>query len=86
MNSFSEITTACNLKMEYEELYNKNKIKGFPKALTSETSGKLSKYKVVGIPKDISDRVYEIANKYQSIVKSAKISKAKTYNNTSTEV
>ena len=34
MNSFSEIVHACNLKSEYDEVYNKERFKGMPRHLT----------------------------------------------------
>lgn len=81
MNSFSELVHACNLKTEYEEIYNKNRFRGMPRHLTPINARSVLKAKRT---EDTSEnpyviRVNDIASEFDSLVKSAKKSKEALY-------
>jgi len=81
MNSFSEIVQACNLKSEYDEIYNKNRFRGMPRHLTPTNAKIVLKAKKT---EDASEnpfviRVNNIASEFDSLVKSAKKSRDALY-------
>lgn len=81
MNSFSEIVQACNLKTEYEEIYNKNRFRGMPRHLNPINAKSILKAKNT---EDTSVnpyviRVNNIASEFTTIVASVFNAKKELY-------
>lgn len=78
MNSFSEVVQACNLKTEYEEIYNKNKFKGMPRHLTPINAKSISK-NATNSDNIYVNRVNNIASEFTAIVASVFNAKKELY-------
>ena len=78
MNSFSEIVQACNLKTEYEEIYNKNRFKGMPRHL-NHTNAKSVLKNIKTSDNMYVNRVNTIASEFNTIVMSVANAKKNLY-------